>query len=51
VAAKRSRPGICESSRGLCEPVLEALISKMVRGRCLQILVGPVRANSRGADQ
>jgi hypothetical protein len=32
VAAKRSQPGICESSRGLGEPALEVLISKMVRG-------------------
>jgi hypothetical protein len=28
VAAKRSRPSICESSRGLGEPALEALISR-----------------------
>jgi hypothetical protein len=32
VAAKRSRPGICEPLRGLGEPALEALISKVVRG-------------------
>jgi hypothetical protein len=32
VAAKRSRPGICDPSRDLGEPALEALISKVVRG-------------------